>query len=176
MIKDANGKPAIQFVVKLMKDKLGSELETIRKDHKAANIKPNLDEQDDMIKAFIGGFNGCKRQTMKLIESIKDPKDRFPEVMTQFLEESAQKIEAVQEKRKKVGELFQDILDFYEIPAKDTKAKSTLEFFKFFNELIDLVEKNIPKDKPARMHKFGQKIGGGNMANLMAEMQSKMNK
>ena len=44
MIKDANGKPAIQFVVKLMKDKLGSELETIRKDHKAANIKPNLDE------------------------------------------------------------------------------------------------------------------------------------
>ena len=48
-----------------------------------------------MIKAFIGGFNGCKRQTMKLIESIKDPKDRFPEVMTQFLEESAQKIEAV---------------------------------------------------------------------------------
>lgn len=88
MIKDANGKPAIQFVVKLMKDKLGSELDTMRKDHKPANIKPNLDEQDDMIKVFIGGFNNCKKQTTKLITQIKDAKDRFPEVMTQFLEES----------------------------------------------------------------------------------------
>ena len=177
MIKDTNGKPAIQFVVKLMKEKLGSELETMRKDHKPANIRPNLDEQDDMIKVLIGAFNNCKKQTTKLISMIKDAKDKFPEVMTQFLEESVQKIDEVQEKRKKVGDLFQETLDFYEIPSKDAKAKSTQEFFKFFNEIIDMVEKNMPKDKPAgRTHKFGQKIGGGNMANLMAEMQSKMNK
>lgn len=69
----------------------------------------------------------------------------------------------MEKKRKKVGDLYQDVLDFYEIPAKDPKAKSTQEFFKFFGEIIDMVEKNIPKEKPARMHKFGQKIGGGNM-------------
>ncbi len=78
MIKDATGKPAIQFVVKLMKDKLGSEMDNFRKEHKAANIKVNLEEQDDMMKIFVNGFNSNKKKAMGLINKIKDTRDRFP--------------------------------------------------------------------------------------------------
>lgn len=175
-VKDSTGKPAIQFITKLMKDKLGAEMDGFRKEHKAASIKPDLNEQDDMIKAFVGSFNANKKKTMALIAKINDPKDRFPEVMTEFFEKSVEKIEKVQEERKKVGDIFQEVLDYYEIPAKDSKAKNSADFFKFFNEMLDMVEKNLPKDKPVKIQRFGKKIGGGNMANLMAEMQSRLNK
>ena len=49
---------------------------------KAAKIRPSLDDELSALDIFKNGFTGCKNQTATIISKIKDPQDKFPEVMT----------------------------------------------------------------------------------------------
>ena len=80
-----------------------------------------------------------------------------------FLEESKDKVTETFKKQEEVKETYTNSCDLFMLGKDDPKRAASDQFFKFFNEFVDSVEKALPKaekKKPSASASKLKKAGG----------------
>lgn len=184
--KDVNGKPLIKVIVERLAVKEPEFTPKWKEMVKIVNIKNN---DLALMKAKINEVNATQCQAKAHLDAVRQAgiSDNFTQIMTKFVEEAGKDMEGYKKSMDDNEKMFEDAVVYFGVDKNDDMAKKSPDFFKFFVEFFQSVEKNLPKEEKKRAGarptgRVGAKkdTGGGGdkpasqgMNAFMAEIQAK---
>lgn len=104
------------------------------------------------------------------VEDVKFGKD-----MQKFFDNSVARVEKCQNEYEAVVKLWNDVCDWYMLPASDEKRTKSEKLFEFFNGFFNDVQKSLPKPEKKPTGGAAAKKKFQNAA-MMAELAARMAK
>jgi len=147
-LADINKKSALSFLATELQKQmpevmLSKEFEFVIKAQRF-----NLKDLETKTKTLTEGFKGLRIKNDVISKQTKEPKtDQFLICCAKFITEAEVDITKINEFTTKLSNEYKSMLELFRIGQEDDKSKSTEEFFKFFANFIEQLDKIIAEDR-----------------------------